>query len=313
MSPKDLLRYAEERLSKLAAQVGKGSLAHEAKYLVQAAYRTATRKEITGEPLSSLSSCSAEESQSTELELDRLLERRAQGEPLQHILGQWSFYENEYEVSPAVLIPRPETETLVHEVLKLLPFGKKLLGAEIGLGSGVISVELLHARPDLMMTATEASPDAVRIAQRNAAAILNSQGNRESHRLSVHLVDAAKAPCAELQKALSSNLVDFLVSNPPYLDGRPDSSEVEDEVRQSEPHLALFAPEHDLNFFYRDIAASAHQLVQPDGFVAVEIPHERAPSIEALFREAGYETRLELDLTGRPRVLIAKLRKKGNS
>jgi len=309
----DLLRRAEEKLKDIGFRLGKGPLSHEARYFLEAAYGAAVGEGRSISAVANRSMLSDKEAASVLQVLDQLLERRGQGEPLQHILGRWGFYQNEYEVSPAVLIPRPETEVLVHEVIQILPSQKPLQGAEIGLGSGVISIELLDARPELLMTATEVSADAVRVAQRNASAILKSGVDQGTKRLSIHLVDASQSPCSELERALGSLSIDFLVSNPPYLDGTQGSMEVEDDVRRSEPHTALFAPVHDLNYFYRDIATRAYRLLKPDGFVAVEIPHERAEPIESLFRTAGYQTRVESDLTGRPRVLIAKLNKKGNS
>ncbi|MGE0614389.1 MAG: class I SAM-dependent methyltransferase [Bacteriovoracia bacterium] len=227
---------------------------------------------------------------------------RARGASLQYLLGVQDFLDHEYEVNPNVLIPRPETEILVREVLRTYkdrrPEGG-LRGAEIGLGSGVISIELLANRPDLRMTATEVCAEARSLALRNVDRVL---GDRD--RLEILAPDSASDVVKTLSWYLEAGLgpLDFLVSNPPYL----SPEEAEAEVVRNEPHGALFPAGGDLLLFYREIAANAGGFLRPDGLVFLEIPHERADEIQALFTREGWDAWIQSDLTLRDRVLVAK-------
>lgn len=227
----------------------------------------------------------------------RVSQARAEGRILQHLTGFQTFLEHQYAVSPDVLVPRPETEVLVDRLVlevKNLPQPPDR-GLEIGLGSGVISIELASRFPFLKMTATELSSSAVFVAEENAQKIL---GESWRERLQIVQVQEALTVLPEL-----SERFDFIISNPPYLVGPHETTE---EVTRYEPAIALFAPKDDALFFYRGIAEGAKKLLTPKGIIAVEIPHERSQAILALFEAAGWKSRIELDLTGRERVLIAK-------
>lgn len=229
--------------------------------------------------------------------------RRAHGEPLQYLLGYQYFLNHEYEVTPAVLIPRPETEILVYEVTQTLKrqFEQPKLGIEIGVGSGCISLELLKLFPSLSMIGTELSADAAVVARRNAEKIL---GASHADRFDVRLADDARDVYEPLEGApwLRGGRADFIVSNPPYL---ADASEVDADVLNHEPRAALFAPEGDPLYFYRKILEGAEAFLIPSGYVFFECPHERIDRVGALF---GPDWKVDgfRDLNDRPRVLRAE-------
>jgi release factor glutamine methyltransferase len=229
--------------------------------------------------------------------------RRAHGEPLQYLLGYQYFLNHEYEVTPAVLIPRPETEILVYEVTQTLKriFEQPKLGIEIGVGSGCISIELLKLFPTLTMIGTESSPGAADVARRNAEKIL---GPDYAARFDLRLVRDPKEVFEPLEDApwLRGGRADFIVSNPPYL---LDATEVDAEVLNHEPKLALFAPAGDPLYFYRKILEGAEAFLKPSGYVFFECPHERIDRIGTLF---GPDWKVEgfRDLNERPRVLRAE-------
>lgn len=224
-----------------------------------------------------------------------IAQKRAQGTLLQHILGYQFFFDHFYEVSPEVLVPRPETEVLVEEVSRLL-IGRELTGLEIGLGSGAISVELLSRFSRLKMIATEVSDQAAVLAARNAKKIL---GPGSAERLKIVMSESSDQIWPT---SLPTGRIDFIVSNPPYL----QKSEAEAEVLKQEPALALFAPEGDPLFYYRGLAEAPFEV----GFIAVEIPHERDQAILELFEKLGWRARLLPDLSNRSRVLIAEKAKR---
>jgi len=239
------------------------------------------------------------------LQAETWIEQRIRNQtPVQHLTRESHFYGRSFEVGPEALIPRPETEILVHEVLRELKTGddRTLRGAEVGLGSGVISLTLLaELGPKLQMVATEVEEGASELAKRNA------QRLGVSSRLEGVLV--ADSPRARAQAQVLEPLVgygpfDFLVSNPPYLVAGSDEAQV--EVVRSEPHRALFAPPGDPLYFYREIASGAVNLLRPKGMIALEIPHERSQEIEQLFR--AERVTIRQDLSGRDRVLVAFLK-----
>lgn len=235
----------------------------------------------------------------------QIAEKRAGGKLLQHLTGRQSFLKNIYEVNSKVLVPRPETEVLVSLAaldLKKRNSGDLKLGFEVGLGSGVISIELLSEFSDLQMIASEASPGAREVAKKNAQKIL---GSTHSSRLTILTVEDSRSVCECFLDDQQRG--DFLISNPPYL-SRED--EADREVLKNEPHLALFplgrgGEELDPLHFYREIAAQASRLLNPTGRVYLEIPPLRSEQIEELFVKQGWTVKIEKDLTGKERVLIA--------
>jgi release factor glutamine methyltransferase len=231
-------------------------------------------------------------------EIQSIVTQRLSGLPLQHIIGKQFFYEHEYTVSPDVLIPRPETEILVEEIISYL--NKKIVEgtvqpsfrfAELGLGSGVISCEILSAFPSSHSTASEASLSAQTIAKINLETIV---GPLYKNRISI--LSAEQSSAFEIFKGQQ---FDLIVSNPPYLSVH---DEIETDVIQHEPYLALFPFNHP-NYFYENFSECGLSLLKSGGAAFFEIPHERADSIQSLFNPKHFTSEIISDLTGRPRVL----------
>lgn len=287
----DALRVCREILSGEPELVRKGTIESESEQIVIAAHRAAT-----GEKLSRAEFYARTQDRLPETSAQQVLifsGKRKQGSPLQHILGYQVFLDHEYEVDPSTLIPRPETEVLVDVAKKRLR--NPTLGLEVGLGTGIISIELLSAIPGLRMIATEISESAVNLARRNAERILGSAASRLEVRM-------PRTPLEVLESFGSEN-ADFLISNPPYLD--PKKQETENEVLRHEPKAALFPESGDPLHFYRAIATQASALLRPKGIVFLEIAAERAYETADLFGE-GWQTTFIPDLTGRLRVLVAQ-------
>ncbi len=227
-----------------------------------------------------------------------IAEQRADGRLLQHLLGKQFFLNHDYLVSPSVLVPRPETEILVTHAIEWARFvssrQRKVRFAELGLGSGVISCEILAAIPEATGVASEQSPDATIIAKENLLAIA---GKGFEQRLQLLL---APSPDTGFEIFLPHSPFDLIVSNPPYVS--PDD-EIEAQVLREEPHSALFAPS-SVNAFYQNFATHGHALLCPGGRALFEIPHERCDEILSLFRTAGFQALTLPDFTGRPRVLV---------
>jgi release factor glutamine methyltransferase len=236
-----------------------------------------------------------------------LSHQRAEGKLLQHLLGYGHFLNHEYRVSPAVLVPRPETEILVTEALKILRPLNPSRGIEVGLGSGIISVEILTELSSLHMMASELSESAIAVASHNASHILKLDVGR----LEIVRNDD---PSHVLEPffAKGTPKADFIISNPPYLDPER-KEEFDDEVIRHEPREALFPQisvdgKLDLFYFYRKIAQDAPRVLAQDGYVFVEIAAERAKETREIFSEDRWMVATIRDLTGKERVLVAQLR-----
>ena len=233
-----------------------------------------------------------------------IAKERLSGEPLQHILGTQYFYDHEYLVNADVLIPRPETEILIHVAIQTLKekFGDEAFTfAELGLGSGILSTELLAHFPNAKGVASDASAAAIAVAKINLEEIL---GTHSTNRLTI-LQTSAVNEGFEIFK--SHGPFDLVISNPPYV-SRKD--EIEAEVFNHEPHSALFPHAaggvENADFFYENFIEHSASILKEDGLALFEIPHERALTLQTKFVEAGFaEPFLIPDLTDRPRVLFA--------
>jgi release factor glutamine methyltransferase len=200
--------------------------------------------------------------------------RRSAREPVAYITGRKGFRHLELAVDPRVLIPRPETEHVVEAALSL-PAGTRVV--DVGTGSGAIALALKDERPDLEVSATDISPDALAVARGNA------------HRLGLDVTFAQ----GDLLAGLSA---DAVVSNPPYVaEGEP----VMPEVERYEPHGAVFAPDDGLAVIRRLVAV-------PVRFIALEHGEGQAPAVAALLAQAGFETERIRDLAGIDRVLVGR-------
>lgn len=236
----------------------------------------------------------------------QLIERRASGEPVQHLTGKQEFWGLELEVNPKVLIPRPETEHVVEVALDRLALcelragrrqktqGENLLIADVGTGSGCIAIALATELPLARVVASDLSQAALAVAQRNA------EKHRVSERVqfvSGHLLE----PCV----LASGSGFDLIVSNPPYV-GRRERETLGREVREREPELALYGGEEGYEIYAQLVPAAANRL-KPGGVLVLELGHNSLPAVEPLL-DAEHWTHIGVtsDLAGIPRVIAAE-------
>lgn len=231
---------------------------------------------------------------------DDLLQRRAEGVPVQYLTGQQEFWGLAFEVNPGVLIPRPETEHLIEVALDRLGHRRDapLRIADVGTGSGCIAVALAREFLQAQIVATDISPAALAVAGRNAARHAVQDRTSLVHTNLLHSYLAASEPQAPP--------FDLIVSNPPYV-GRADQPHLQREVIAHEPHQALFSGEHGLDL-YPQLIAQAARLLRPGGLLIVELGHGQAESVAALVAARADWTAVSVtnDLAGIPRVLAAE-------
>jgi len=233
----------------------------------------------------------AEELTSDQLYLyERSIHRRLAHEPVQYIIGQQEFFGLAIHVTPAVLIPRPETEHLVESVLARLPHDHPVSIADVGTGSGAIAIALAVHLPEAHITALDLSTEALHIAQ------LNAENHNVAQRIRFLQSDlfAALPPGAAF---------DAIVSNPPYVP-TSDRADLHPQVREHEPAAALFAGPEGLDI-YRRLIPEAHALLKPQGLLALEIGQGQHPSLTALLANWHDLTFLN-DLQQIPRVALAR-------
>ncbi len=227
-----------------------------------------------------------------------LLTRRGDGVPVQYLTGKQEFWGLEFEVNPAVLIPRPETEHLVETVLERLAGRRResLQIADVGTGSGCIAVALARELPWARIVATDISAAALAVARRNAAR--HGFGERIEFRAMDLLGDFAEG------RGDSRIRFHAIVSNPPYI-GRKEADQLQREIVEHEPHEALFAGDEGLEIYPRLLVQSAG-LLYPGGLLAVELGYQLAERVRALLPAPEWkEVEFKNDLGGIPRVLAA--------
>lgn len=223
---------------------------------------------------------------------DELIARRRTGEPIQYITGSSEFFGLPFSVGPGVLIPRPETEHLVEEVLRLAKhFGESLRIADIGTGSGIIALAIAHTLPQASISAIDCSPQALAIAKKNA------ERNQVADRIQFFEGD--------LLAPLVGQSFEIIASNPPYIP-TTDSESLSTEVRNYEPHAALFAGEDGLDI-YRHLIPNAFDLLAPNGWLILEIGYGQRPAIEKLLLDHRYShIQFVADYQEIPRVAIGQ-------
>lgn len=237
-----------------------------------------------------------------------LVAKRAARVPLQHITGVQEFMGLPFKVSDKVLIPRQDTETLVEDALEVIQ-KNKLRGDELNMkprrswtildlctGSGAIGLSLAKLGGDVKVTCSDLSEEALAVAESNATA-LDCKG-----------VKFVKSDMLETFRGkLGNKKFDMIISNPPYI--RPEViAELEPEVKEHEPMMALDGGEDGLDF-YRIIAAQAPEFLKKDGVVMVEIGHDQMDDVTRIFAETDkycYITGLK-DLAERDRIVVAIL------
>ena len=225
---------------------------------------------------------------------DALVSRRAAREPFAYIVGHEEFWGLDFEVTPAVLIPRPETELIVGVTLALFPDRDAAFCAcDVGTGSGCIAVSIAHERPHAIVTATDVSASALVVARRNA----------ERH----GVASRVRCRCGDLF-AGAADAFDLVVSNPPYV-GERDRPTIQAEVGRFEPAQALFAGEDGLDTIRRLVERAPARLT-PGGHLVFEFGFGQADAVANLIAAARGLVLIELrrDLQDIPRVAIAQRR-----
>ena len=227
---------------------------------------------------------------------DEALAQRAKGVPAQYITGHQEFWGLDFIVSPAVLIPRPETEHLIETVLPLARPMPSPKIADVGTGSGAIALALAKELPNAEIHVTDNSPAALEIAEANAARLqLEFRGQPPERRLFFHDTD--------LLQGLADQTFDFVVSNPPYV-GESEADEVQLEVRKFEPRSAVFAGPTGLEVIEKLIPAASTAL-KPGGYLIMEISGTIAEGVRALLN-TWQDITITNDLQNIPRVITAR-------
>lgn len=242
-----------------------------------------------------------------------LVARRAAGEPTQYLTGKQEFWGLEFEVTPAVLIPRPETEHVVEVALERL--GRRgirldmatgepspaLRVVDVGTGSGCLAIALAHEIPHAEIFATDISPAALEVARHNAA--------RHGVASQVHFVetDLLEALLRDKQSnGRQSSLFDLVVSNPPYI-AQSEAEQLPREVREHEPQVALFGGPAG-NEMYARLIEQAGSLLSSGGILVLELGYDSAEYVRAIVAALPSWTNIRTtnDLAGIPRVLAAQ-------
>ncbi len=221
------------------------------------------------------------------------LAERARGVPAQYITGHQEFWGMDLIVSPAVLIPRPETEHVIETVLDCVarlpsPAGPPRI-TDVGTGSGCIALALAKELPDAEIHATDISSAALEVARVNAA--------RHQLETRIHFLEA------DLLAGFENNSFDFIVSNPPYV-GESEADQVQLEVRKFEPRNAVFAGHTGVEVIAR-LIPQAHAALKPGGWLVMEISGTIAEDVKGLLQDWN-DFAIRPDLQSIPRVVQAR-------
>jgi release factor glutamine methyltransferase len=234
--------------------------------------------------------------QPTEAERARyreLIQRRVAGWPVAYLVGTRDFYLLSFEVTPAVLVPRPETETLVLEALGYLKPVDAPEVLDLGTGSGCIAISIAHQKKDALVTAVDVSPDALAVAKRNA--------------IKHGVAERIEFLQGDLFTTLADGtMFDLIVSNPPYI-APGEFAALAADVREHEPRIALDGGPDGLAF-YRRIAAGVEPFLKPGGRLLMEIGYTQDEAVRSILAarpelEVGPTIK---DMGGQPRVVQAK-------
>ena len=222
-------------------------------------------------------------------ELENIIFRLQKNEPIQYIRGIAEFYGRQFRVAPGVLVPRPETSELVDLIIKENPEAKSIL--DIGTGSGCISISLSKELPDAMVTAWDISEEALEIARWN--------NERLSGRVIFEKQDVLSDSGSETQR------YDVIVSNPPYVTEK-EKADMDPNVLEWEPDLALFVPDDDPLLFYRLIVVLAQKLLNQGGKLYFEINQAYGAEMVRLLEMNHYHNiRVIKDLFENDRIVTA--------
>lgn len=219
-----------------------------------------------------------------------LLQRRLCGEPIAYILGEREFFGLMFKVTPATLIPRPETELLVELALQRVPSNGACRVLDLGTGSGAIALSIAHARPDIEVLAVDASAEALAVARENA--------QRRDTKNAAFLQ-------SDWYAALGAQRFDLIVSNPPYV--AADDPHLRQGDLRFEPASALASGGDGVKDI-RHIVAHARTHLHPEGWLLLEHGYDQAASVRELLRQAGFgEVFSARDLSGIERASVARL------
>lgn len=223
--------------------------------------------------------------------VERLTKRRLTREPMSQILGRREFWSLSFKVTPDVLTPRPDSETLVEAVLSIVPDRSARLSLlDLGVGSGCLLLSLLHALPNARGLGVDRSERALAVARENAEALgLAGRAEMRAGNWGAELTDQ----------------YDIVVSNPPYIPS-DDIEGLAPEVSEHEPWLALNGGADGLDA-YRTLAGELPYLVREGGWTALEVGQGQAPVVARLVRASGFRIeRVAADLGGIERVILAR-------
>ena len=220
----------------------------------------------------------------------QLARRRADGEPIQYVLGSWSFMGRDYLVGEGVLIPRDDTEVVTAAALELLRDIASPKVVDLCAGSGIIGITIKKERPDAAVTAVEKGAEAFAYLRRNC----------ENNHAELHLIQADLAECAD---EIPDGSLNMIVSNPPYIPSR-EIAGLQSEI-QYEPRLALDGGEDGCDF-YRMILAVWTKKLKKSGCIAFEIGEEQFDTIAGLLQQVGFtDIKGHLDIQGIIRAVTA--------
>jgi release factor glutamine methyltransferase len=226
-------------------------------------------------------------------QLNHYVDQLLTGKPLQYIIGKAWFMGKVYYVNEAVLIPRPETEELVEWVTEYaLIINKTLHILDIGTGSGCIPISLKLAIPNAVITAIDISKEALAIAQKNAA----------SQHVTIEWMEKDILHTKQLKEQY-----DIIISNPPYIPLR-EKVNMQSQVTDHEPAIALFVPDQYPLIFYSKIAHIGKSALKPNGQLFFEIHYDQGEAIMTLLNEMGYHAELRQDIYGKDRMVRASLK-----
>jgi len=213
-------------------------------------------------------------------------------EPIQYILGETEFFGLPFEVTPATLIPRPETEELVEWILKDAN-AASLSILEIGTGTGCIPITLAKQLPHAQVTSIDISTEALAVATRNAT----------RNAVNVQFIHQSVLETEALETCFADQFFDVIVSNPPYV-RHLEKHEIQPNVLEHEPHLALFVEDDDALLFYRHIGQLAQNHLKKGGKLYFEINQYLGKETVALLKQLGFQdVDLRKDFFGNDRMI----------
>jgi release factor glutamine methyltransferase len=268
-------------LKRLSIRLDRAEAAHQAHWLMEVLFGVGRTEFVLDKPL-----------QVTVAEMDRLeevLQRLDAHEPLQYVLGEAYFYGRKFRVQPGVLIPRPETEELVHRIVSVHSHTESLKILDIGTGSGCIAISLALELPGSQVFALDISAAALQLARENARQLGADVQFMQANILKDDIPEPGP--------------FDVLVSNPPYVLER-EAPLMQPNVLDWEPHLALFVKNEDPLLFYRRITEQAQECLKQGGHLYFEINEAYGTAVAEMLQQAGFAAVLvRQDMQGKDRMV----------